>query len=46
MDSEIITLSEVIQTEKDIPHDTACIWTLLKNDVNELIYKTEIDPQT
>ena len=42
---EIITLSEVSQTEKDKYHIT-CMWTLKKKGTYELIYKTEIDPQT
>ena len=39
MDLEIIILSEVCQTKTiyDITH----MWTLIKNDINELIYKTE-----
>ena len=45
MDLEIIILSEVRQTEKDKYHDITYMWNL-KNDTNELIYKTEIDPQT
>ena len=45
MDLEIIILSEVSQTEKDKYHDITYMWNL-KNDTNELIYKTEIDPQT
>ena len=45
MDLEIIILSEVSQTNKNI------IWYHLyveskKNDINELIYETEIDSQT
>ena len=45
MDLEIIVLSEVNQTK------TNTIWYHLyveskKKDANELIYKTEIDPQT
>ena len=44
MDLEIIMLSEVNQTEKDIYRITY-MWNL-KNDTNELIYKTETDPQT
>ena len=27
-------------------YDITCMWNLKKNDTNELIYKTEIDPQT
>ena len=32
--------------ERQIQYDTAYIWTLKKIDMNELIYKTEIDPHT
>ena len=45
MDLEIITVSEVSQTEKDKYHDITYMWNL-KYNTNELIYKTEIDPQT
>ena len=45
MDPQIIILSEVSQTEKDKYHGITCVWNL-KNDTNELIYKTEIDSQT
>ena len=31
--------------ERQILHNIACMWNL-KYDTNELIYKTEIDPQT
>ena len=45
IDREIIILNKVCQTEKrQISHDITYIWTL-KNDINELIYKTEIDSQ-
>ena len=44
MDLEIIILSEVNQTEKD-KHHMISLWNL-KNDTNELIYKTETDSQT
>ena len=40
MDPEILILSEVSQTETNIiwyPY----MWNLIKNDTNELIYKTE-----
>ena len=36
---------EISQTEKQIPYDITYTWNL-KKDTNELIYKTEIDPQT
>ena len=45
MDPEIIILSEISQTEKDKYH-ISLICGILKNDTNELIYKTEIDSQT
>ena len=43
MDLEIVILSEVSQSQ--ISHDIVYMWTL-KNDTNELIYKTELDSQT
>ena len=46
MDLEIVILSEVSQTEKEISYDIAYIWNLKRNDTNELIYKTETDSQT
>ena len=42
MDLEIITISEVSQTQKDKYHDITYVWNL-KKDTNELIYKSEID---
>ena len=44
MDLEIIILSEVIQTERQI-YDITYMWNL-KYDANDLIYKTETDLQT
>jgi len=41
---EIITLSKISHTEKDKYISLIC--EILKNDTNELIYKTEIDSQT
>ena len=41
MDLEIIILSEVSQTEKGKYHMTSLICGILKNNTNELIYKTE-----
>ena len=32
--------------ERQISYDITYMWNLKKNDTNELIYKTEIDPQT
>ena len=44
MDLEIIILSEVRQ--RQISYDITHMWNLiLKNDTNELIYKTETDLQ-
>ena len=45
MDLEIIILSEVSQTERQISSHITYTWNL-KNDTNELIYKTETDSQT
>ena len=45
MDLDIIILSEVSQTEKDKYHMISLTWNL-KNDTNELIYKTKKDSQT
>ena len=43
---EFVTLSEVSQTEKDKKScDIAYMWDLKKSDTNELIYKTEVEPQ-
>ena len=45
MDLEIVILSEVSQTEKEkyyIPY----MQNLIRNDTNELIYKTERESQT
>ena len=44
MDLEIFILSGVSQTEKD-KYDIAYMWNL-KNDTNEIFYKTEIESQT
>ena len=43
MDLEVIILNEVRQTEKDKYH---LYVESKKKNTNELIYKTEIDPQT
>ena len=43
MDLEITILSKVSQTEKDKYHMISLLCGILKNDTNELIYKTEID---
>ena len=44
IDLEIVVRSEVSQTEKD-KYNITYMWNL-KKDTNELIYKTEINPQT
>ena len=46
MDLETVILSEVSQTEGEIPCDIAYIWSLKRTDTNELTYKTERDSQT
>ena len=48
MDLDIIILSEVSQKEKNKYHMILLICGIIKKekDTNELIYKTEIDPQT
>ena len=46
MDLGIIILSEVSQIEKDKYHMISFICGILKNDTNELIYKTGTDSQT
>ena len=43
MELEIITLSEISQTGKEISYDITYMWNLKKKDTNELIYKTETD---
>ena len=45
MDLEIIILSEISQTEKQILYDVTYMWNL-KSSINELIYKTKADSQT
>jgi len=44
MDLEIIILSEVSRTERQIPYDITYIG-ILENETNELIYTTESDSQ-
>ena len=41
MDTEIITLNEVNQKEKDKRHDIIYVWNLKKNNTNELTDTTE-----
>ena len=43
---DIIILSEVSQKEKDKYNMISLLCSILKNDTNELIYKTEMDSQT
>ena len=45
MDLETILLSKISQTEKDKHHMTSHICDILKDDTNELIYKTEVESQ-
>ena len=40
MDLEIVILSEVNQTEKEIPYNTTYVWNLKKNYKDEHTYKT------
>ena len=42
----IIILTEASQREKDKHHIILLTGRILKNETNELIYKTEIDSQT
>ena len=44
MDLEVIILNEVNHTEKDRYNMISFMWNL-KNETNELIYKTKIDLQ-
>ena len=46
MDLEIIILREVNHTKSNIIQYHLHVESKKKNDTNELIYKTEIDPQT
>ena len=43
MSLEIIILNEISQTEKDKYHIISLTCRILKNDKNELIYKTDTD---
>ena len=44
MDLEIVILSEVkSDRERQVSHDIAYVWNILKNGTNELIYKTEVE---
>ena len=42
MDLKIIILSE--GSQRQISYDITYMWNLKKNDTNEIIYKTHIDP--
>ena len=44
MDLERVILSEVSQRE--ISYDIPCMWSLNRNDTNELTLKTETDSRT
>ena len=46
IDLEIITLNEVRQPKKDKSDMISLICGILKSDINELIYKTEMELQT
>ena len=46
MDLEIVILSAVSQTEKEKHRMISLICRILKNDKNELIYRTKTDSQT
>ena len=43
MDLEIVTLSEVSQTEGEISYDTPYMWNLKRNDTSELTKQRETD---
>ena len=44
MDLEIVILSEVNQTEKEIPYNTTYVWNL-KYNTNQHIYEMKTDSQ-
>ena len=46
IDLETVIQSEVSQKEKNKYHMISLICGILKNDTNELVYKTETDSQT
>ena len=46
MDLDSVILSEVCQREEEILYDIPYMWTLKRNNTNELTYKTETDAQT
>ena len=41
MDLETVVLSEVSQTEKEKDHDIPYMWTLRRNDTDELAYRAD-----
>ena len=43
MDLQIVMLSEVSQTLREISYNIPYMWNLKRSDTNELIYKTEND---
>ena len=45
MDLEIIILSEVSQTEKELSYDITYMWNIIKSDTKDLIYKRETNSQ-
>ena len=47
LDLEIVTLSEICQTEKEkYSYDSPYMWILKRNDTNRLTYKTEGGSET
>ena len=45
MDQDIMILSSKSERKRQIPYDTTYMRNLIKNDTNELIYKTKTDSQ-
>ena len=43
---EIVILSEISQTDKEISYDIPYMQNLKRNDTNELTYETKRDSQT
>ena len=46
MELEIIILSKICQTERQISYDTTYMWNLKMGGTNEHIYKRQIHPLT
>ena len=46
MDIDSVILSDVCQREVEILYDIPYMWTLKRNNTNELTHKTETDAQT